>query len=41
MTDEALWPKNRTFDMFRQWFEIQMSSIVQDPYLDESLEYSE
>ncbi len=41
VTDGALWPKNRTFDMFRQWFEIQMSSIVQDPYLDESLEYSE
>ena len=41
VTDEALWPKNRTFEMFHQWFEVQMSSIVQDPYLDERLSYLE
>ena len=39
VTDEALWPKNRTFEMFHQWFEVQMSSIVEDLYLDERLSY--
>ena len=28
--DDALWPKNRTPQMFQEWFEIQMSSMVQD-----------
>jgi hypothetical protein len=39
LTDESLWPKNRTFGMFREWFEVQMSSIVEDLYLGEALEY--
>ena len=39
VTDEARWPKNRTFEMFREWFEVQMSSIAQDLYLDEPLHY--
>ena len=30
VTDEGLWPKNRTLGMFQKWFEIQMSSMVQD-----------
>ncbi len=30
VTDEAFWPKDRTLEMFREWFEIQMSSMVQD-----------
>ncbi len=41
VTDEAYWPKNRTFEMFGEWFEVQMSSIVQDLYLDEPLEVIE
>ena len=39
VTDEALWPKNRTVEMFREWFEVQMSSVVQDLHVDEPLEY--
>ena len=39
VTDQACWPKNRTFEMFREWFEVQMSSIAEDLYLDEPLEY--
>ena len=39
VTDEASWPKNRTLEMFREWFEVQMSSIVEDLYLGEALEY--
>lgn len=41
VTDESHWPKNRTSEMFREWFEVQMSSIVQDVHLDEPLEYFE
>ena len=35
----ASYPKNRTLEMFREWFEVQMSSIVEDLYLGEALEY--
>jgi hypothetical protein len=41
VTDEASWPKNRTFGMFQEWFDVQMSSIVEDLYLGEPLEYLE
>ncbi len=41
VTDEAYWPKNRTLEMFCECFGIQMSSIVQDLYLDERLEHIE
>ena len=36
--DEAFWPKNRTLEMFQEWFEIQMSSMVQDFDSDTPLE---
>ena len=39
VTDEAYWPKGRTLEMFHEWFEVEMTSIVQDLYLDEPLEY--
>ena len=38
ITDESYWPKNRTFQMFQDWFEIQIGSAVEDLYLDEPLE---
>ena len=38
VTDEAFWPKDRTLRMFREWFEIQMSSVVQDLDRDTPLE---
>ena len=41
VTDEACWPKNRTLEMFEEWFEVQMSSIVEDLCLGEALEYLE
>ena len=41
VTDESLWPKTRTLEMFREWFEVQMSSLVQDLDLDEPFEYLE
>jgi hypothetical protein len=39
--DETCWPKNRTLEMFCEWFEVQMISIVQDLDLDEPLDYLE
>ena len=29
-TDETAWPKNRTFKIFREWFDVQFHSIVDD-----------
>ncbi|HTT13090.1 MAG TPA: hypothetical protein VMG60_19640 [Burkholderiaceae bacterium] len=34
-TDEADWPQNRTLAMFRQWFTIEMHSVVEDLCADE------
>jgi hypothetical protein len=28
--DEAAWPRNRTFRMFREWFSIEFHSLVED-----------
>ena len=38
LRDESMWPRNRTFQMFEEWFEIQMCSLVQDLYCGEPLE---
>ena len=29
-TDEAAWPSNRTFKMFREWFVIELHSLIID-----------
>jgi len=29
-TDEADWPKMRTFAMFKQWFHLELHSVVED-----------
>ena len=29
-TDEREWPKHRTYGMFREWFNIQFSSLCYD-----------
>src|SRR6266581_3566731 len=29
-TDEAAWPKGRDFGMFKEWFEIEVHSVVED-----------
>jgi hypothetical protein len=36
-TDESLWPKNRTWEMFREWFDINIHTIIYDT-LDEDIE---
>lgn len=38
LSDPACWPKKRTFEMFLEWFEIQMTSVVEDLCVDEPLE---
>ena len=37
LTDEQQWPKNRTHQMFGEWFDIQMCPVVEDLHLDEEL----
>lgn len=29
-TDESTWPKKRTLKMFKEWFKIEMHSMVED-----------
>ena len=29
-TDETAWPTNRTFSLFRKWFDIELHSVVED-----------
>jgi hypothetical protein len=29
-TRQSNWPKNRTFTMFREWFDIEFHSVVED-----------
>lgn len=33
-TEESWWPQSRTHEMFWQWFEVDLHSIVMDPYMD-------
>ena len=37
-TDEDLWPRDRTQEMFEEWFEVETFSIVEDIYLDDAIE---
>lgn len=30
ITDEDMWPKNRTFKMFKKWFDVELHSMVFD-----------
>ncbi|MGE0385814.1 MAG: hypothetical protein AB7Q97_13865 [Gammaproteobacteria bacterium] len=34
-TEESAWPQGRTFAMFRQWFDIELHSVVEDLCADE------
>jgi len=29
-TDEAVWPKGRDFAMFKEWFAIELHSVIED-----------
>jgi len=29
-TDETAWPKNRNLALFREWFDIEIHSVVED-----------
>ena len=41
LTNEDLWPKDRTLEMFREWFDVEMSSVVEDLHMDEPLGHIE
>jgi hypothetical protein len=34
-TEESAWPPNRTFAMFKEWFDIELHSVVKDLGADE------
>lgn len=29
-TDESAWPQSRSLKMFREWFEIELHSVIED-----------
>lgn len=29
-TEEAAWPQDRSYDLFLEWFEVEMDSVVED-----------
>jgi hypothetical protein len=29
-TDESLWPQNRTFKLFQDWFEVECHTVIED-----------
>ena len=37
LTDERQWPNNRTRQMFRKWFDIQLCPVIEDLDVDEEL----
>ena len=37
LTDAQQWPKDRTQEMFRAWFDVQMYPSVEDLHVDEEL----
>jgi hypothetical protein len=39
LRDPERWPQDRTFEMFEEWFDVQMMSTVRDAYLHEVIEY--
>jgi hypothetical protein len=34
ITDKSKWPKNRTFEKFLEWFDVEFHSMVFDPFED-------
>lgn len=38
VTDHSLWPRDRTLEMFHEWFEVQTFDTVEDLYRDEAIE---
>ena len=34
-TDEGLWPKNRTLKLFREWFDIECHTVIEDTVEEE------
>ena len=38
LTDPKMWPQNRTWEMFEEWFELQSCESVDDLVVGEPLE---
>ena len=37
-TDETAWPQNRDFAMFKEWFDIELHSVVEDLSAEEIID---
>lgn len=37
-TDEDFWPADRSFDVFRRWFDIEVHTIIEDTVDDEIID---
>jgi hypothetical protein len=37
MTDEETWPKERSYERFREWFDVEHHSVVEDLVAGEAL----
>ncbi len=35
--NNAQWPKDRTREMFQEWFDVQMCPVIEDLHVDEEL----
>ena len=38
LREPSMWPQERTFKMFNEWFEVEQHSVVKDLMLDEEIE---
>ena len=39
LRDESMWPKERTFQMFQEWIEVETHAMLVDIYEDEAIDY--
>ena len=40
LTDDGMWPSDRTRLMFDEWFDIETHSMIVDVYMDEAIDYT-
>ena len=41
LVEPSMWPANRTLEMFREWFDVQVMPVVEDLVPDEPIEHWE
>ena len=41
LVDKSMWPENRTYEMFLDWFDVETHAMLVDVYQDEGIDYLE